>query len=191
MKKIYVALLLGWALATQAVAQVSTTPPDFPVRTMADWEEHEALVVAWRSYPAILTEIVRAAVSECKVIVICPNQDSLTSAQNRLTGNGISLANVEMLVTPVNSVWMRDYGHNCVYANGVDSLVLVDWIYNRNRPADDNLPVTLGQHLGLPVFRTRGTVRSGQHRRQFYVRRHGDGLRQRVGFSQQQPNCRR
>jgi agmatine deiminase len=135
-------------------AQQFTTPPTTPVRTMAEWEELDALVIQWVSYPAILTQIVRAASDECRVIVCCPNQDTMTSVQNRLIANNINMDRVEFLVSPANTVWIRDYGPQCVYANGVDSLLLVDWIYNRNRPADNSNPIVLGQHEGLPVYST-------------------------------------
>ena len=38
-----------------------TTPPDFTPRTMAEWEEIQALTIAWTSYPSILKQIVAAA----------------------------------------------------------------------------------------------------------------------------------
>ncbi|HMG13792.1 MAG TPA: hypothetical protein VK590_00025, partial [Saprospiraceae bacterium] len=33
-----------------------TTPPGLVPRTMAEWEESQAVVVAWISYPAVLAE---------------------------------------------------------------------------------------------------------------------------------------
>ena len=41
-----------------------------------------------------------------------------------------------------NNIWMRDYGQNTVYKNDVEDRLLVDWIYNRNRPYDDLVPST-------------------------------------------------
>jgi agmatine deiminase len=147
-------LIISLLSAFTAHAQVFTTPPATPPRTMAEWEELDALVINWLAYPAILTEIVKAATPECRVIVCVRSQDSLTSAQNRLIANGVDMTQVDFFTTPSNTVWIRDYGPQCVYANGVDSLMFVDWIYNRNRPADNNLPVVLAQREGLPVYRT-------------------------------------
>ena len=45
-------------------------PPPLPVRTMAEWEEIQALLITWTSFKPILTEIVRHSVNECKVIIV-------------------------------------------------------------------------------------------------------------------------
>lgn len=132
------------------------TPPSLPVRTMAEWEELQALVITWRSRPVILTEIVRAAREECRVVVCCHNQDSIASAQNWLTNAGVDISsNVEFLLVPNNSIWVRDYGPNCVYANDVDSLYFIDWIYNRpSRPLDNTLPEKVADYFDVPIYTT-------------------------------------
>lgn len=133
-----------------------TDPPDVPVRHMGEWEELQALLITWRSYPVILTEIVRAAREECRVIICCNTQSTVVSAQNALTAAGVDISsNVEFVVVPNDSIWIRDYGPNCVYANDVDSLYLVDWIYNRpSRRKDDTLARTIAPYLGLPLYET-------------------------------------
>lgn len=133
-----------------------TTPPAFPVRHMGEWEELQALLITWRSYPAILTEIVRAARLQCRVIICCSSQSTVVSAQNTLVAAGVDISsNVEFVVVPNDSIWVRDYGPNCVYANDVDSLYLVDWIYNRpTRKKDDTLARTIAPYLNLPLFET-------------------------------------
>ena len=101
---------------------------------MAEWEEIQALTIAWEGFTPILTEIVRNSVDECKVIIACDDQDEVESY---LQMNGVETANVEYLEVPTNSIWMRDYGQNTIYKDDVDSLYLVDWIYNRPREDDD------------------------------------------------------
>jgi len=149
-----------WQLPFEQIAppsaNVITAPPALPVRTMAEWEELQALVITWRSQPAILTEIVRAARKECNVIICCNDQSTVNSATNALTNAGVDLSsNVEIIVIPNNSIWVRDYGPNCVYANDVDSLYIIDWIYNRpSRPLDNTLPEKIAQHLNVPIYGT-------------------------------------
>ncbi len=131
------------------------TPPPVPVRTMAEWEELQALTIAWNGQSTILSEIVRAARLECNVIICCENQSMINSAKTTLTSKGVDFSsNVTFLIAPNNSIWMRDYGPNSVYANNVDSLYLIDWIYNRPRPKDDAIPQQIGDYLGVPVFST-------------------------------------
>lgn len=131
------------------------TPPPVPVRYMAEWEELQALVVTWRSFPEILTEIVRHAQEEVTVIIVCNNNNVKTQAEDMLTSNGVPLDNVEFLIEPNNSVWVRDYGQNPVYANDVEDLYFVDWVYNRiTRPEDDAVPNAVGELLDVPVYTT-------------------------------------
>lgn len=130
-------------------------PPPEPVRHMAEWEELQALVITWRSFPEILREIVRHAKEEVKVIIVCRNSSVQTNAENELTNNGITLDNIEFVIADNNSVWVRDYGQNPVYANDVEDLYFIDWVYNRiTRPEDDAVPDAIGDHLGVPVYAT-------------------------------------
>lgn len=130
-----------------------TDPPPQPVRAMAEWEEMQAMVITWRSYKPILAQIVQAVKDEVRVVIINSN---LAACQSELTGYGVDwqTGNVEFLQAPSNSIWIRDYGANPVYLNGVDSLALVDWIYNRPRPLDDIVPDAVGNYFGLPVYST-------------------------------------
>ena len=132
-------------------SDVITTPPSFNVRTMAEWEEIQALTIAWEGFEPILTEIVRNAVDQCTVIIAC---DDPSEVQSYLTNNGVDTDNVDYLDVNTNSIWMRDYGQNTIYRDDVDSLYLVDWIYNRPRPDDDAYPEMLADYLNLDIYQT-------------------------------------
>ncbi|MFN0173031.1 MAG: agmatine deiminase family protein [Saprospiraceae bacterium] len=133
-----------------------TTPPSSPVRTMAEWEELQALIITWSGQTTILTEIVRAARQECMVVICCENQTVVSQAKTKLTSSGVDFSsNVTFLIAPNNSIWVRDYGPNCVYANDVDSLYFVDWIYNRlARPKDDTIATTIAPFFNVPLYST-------------------------------------
>jgi len=136
-----------------AQAPGTTTPPNGPLRTMAEWEEIQALVITWTSYQPILRQIVANAQTQCKVIIHCSDSNAVRT--NLLNNNVPIGTNVKFLQVPFNSVWIRDYAANSVYFNDVDSLYLVDWVYNRpNRPLDDNIPRFYAEHLNLPLFQT-------------------------------------
>jgi agmatine deiminase len=129
-------------------------PPAFPVRTMAEWEEIQSLCITWASFESILKQIVVAAKSECEVIIICESQqDVIAYLQSSLGGGPIdNLDNITFIEGNFNSIWMRDYGAETMYMNDVDSLFLMDWIYNRPRPADDQVPDLIGQTKNITVF---------------------------------------
>ena len=129
-----------------------TPPPTTPVRAAAEWEEVEYLVVTWNpNFKGILRQIVAAGVNECKVVITTQNQ---TSVSNYLTAGGVDLTNVIFMNTPWNSIWIRDYAGNTIYANDVGERALTDWIYNRPRPDDDVIPSAHASLLGLPIYIT-------------------------------------
>ncbi|MEP6646713.1 MAG: agmatine deiminase family protein [Saprospiraceae bacterium] len=125
------------------------SPPPLKVRTMAEWEQIQAVTISWTGQPTILKEIVRNAVKECKVLII--TTDSL-SVSSQLTSAGISLDSVRFINTPFNTIWVCDYGGWTVYGNDVDSLWQIDWIYNRPRPEDDATPEAVADYLHIPLY---------------------------------------
>lgn len=129
----------------------NTMPPQGKLRTPGEWEEIDYLTITWKGYKKILSQIVKHTQKEVPVIIHC--NDS-TTVKTELNNHGVTPANVVYIEVPSNSVWIRDYGAQTVYKNNVDSLLLVDWIYNRPRPDDDVMPVQTASHLGLPLYST-------------------------------------
>ncbi|QOJ28159.1 MAG: agmatine deiminase family protein [Ignavibacteriales bacterium] len=128
-----------------------TQPPAVPVRTMAEWEELQGIIITWTSQTTILRQIVDYAQDEGKVYIVCSDSNSVKSS---LTSGGVPLTNVEFLIASFNSIWVRDYGPWAVYTNDADSLYLVDWIYNRPRPLDDRVPETFASRYNIPLYQT-------------------------------------
>lgn len=128
-----------------------STPPAFTnLRTAAEWEEVQALVVTWTgSYNTIHRKIIDAAQLECEVIIMCTDSNVVKS---NLASNGVPDINLSFIEIGYNSVWIRDYGANSVYVNDVDSLILVDWMYNRPRPLDDVIPDAYAAYLGIDIY---------------------------------------
>ncbi len=138
---------------------IETPPPFGNLRNMAEWEEIQALTITWRSYPTILKQIVRASQPETNVVIFSQNAGDV---ENYLMGNAAggpleSMDGINIVDAPSNSIWIRDYGANTVYGNRVDTLFLVDWIYNRPRPADDVIPDALADFMGVNLYATTAT----------------------------------
>ncbi len=126
--------------------------PALPVRTAAEWEEVEYLVLGCPSGMSnIQLQIVQAAIQECKVLIATQNS---TSIQNYLIANQVDMTNIEFISAPTNSIWIRDYAGNTVYTEDVGERALVDWIYNRPRPLDDVLPTAHANYLDIPIYVT-------------------------------------
>jgi agmatine/peptidylarginine deiminase len=130
---------------------LNPNPPPGPVRTMAEWEQLQAIQITWTSQLVILRQIVDYAQEECLVYIVCTDSNSVKSY---LTSNNIPLHNLKYLQTSFNSIWCRDYGPWTVYSGTVDTLRIIDWIYNRPRPLDDVIPVFISNYMGVPIHRT-------------------------------------
>lgn len=131
---------------------ITTPPPYSNIRTAAEWEEVQALVITWTGqYNTIHKQIIDAAQEECTVIIHCADSNGVKSYLNN---QGVPDVNIDYLEVPFNSVWIRDYGANTCYANMVEDVFLTDWIYNRPRPSDDAMPDEYGAHLGIDVYST-------------------------------------
>ena len=129
-----------------------TDPPTEPVRTMAEWEEIDYLVITWEpNFQNILRQIVAAAVEECKVLITTQNQSAVSSY---LSAAGIDMSQVNFMNENWDSIWIRDYAGNTVYSNNIGELALTDWIYNRPRPNDDIMPSAHASALNLPIYIT-------------------------------------
>ena len=143
-------------LKNNSSATIYTTPPPEEVRTMAEWEEIQALTITWSTgyniqEESILSQIVANAVQECQVIIICQEESEV---QSYLLNQGISTDNVNFIKTDFNNIWIRDYGQNTVYKNDVGEAILVDWIYNRNRPYDDLVPEKVAEYFNMNMHNT-------------------------------------
>ncbi|MFA5619807.1 MAG: agmatine deiminase family protein [Weeksellaceae bacterium] len=126
--------------------------PELPVRTAAEWEEVEYVVLGCPAMPtAIQVQIIEAAIQECNVLIATTN---VSGVQNFLIAQGIDMTRIEFINAPVNSIWIRDYAGNTVYTNDVGERALVDWIYNRPRPYDDVLPTAHADYLDIPIYIT-------------------------------------
>ena len=123
-------------------------PPPTRLRTMAEWEEFQSVMITWTSYTSILAQIVRYVQQECKVIIVCTDSNSV---KTQLTSYGVPLVNLSYMHKPYNSIWCRDYGPWCVYTNDVDTMRIIDWVYNRPRPADDTLPAPIARFFNVPL----------------------------------------
>jgi agmatine/peptidylarginine deiminase len=129
--------------------EITNPPVASEIRTPGQWEEVQAVCITWTGFPSIHRQLVAAIQQECEVWIVCSDSNAVKS---NITSNGGSLTNTKYIQKGFNSIWMRDYGPNSVYLEGVDSLVFVDWIYNRPRPLDNVLPIEIGDLMNIPVY---------------------------------------
>ena len=131
---------------------LSVLPPSSPVRTIGEWEELQGFMITWAQFNPMLKEIVRAAKQETRVYIVCSNAQTVINYLN--LAPAVDTVNVSFVIAPFNSVWCRDYGPWSAYTNDVDTLITIDWIYNRPRPLDDVTPAVISNVLGTPFYET-------------------------------------
>ncbi|MBZ0198461.1 MAG: agmatine deiminase family protein [Ignavibacteriaceae bacterium] len=124
-------------------------PPNKPVRTMAEWEQFEGIMITWTSYTSILRQIVDYAQDEGLVYIVCSDSNTV---KNYLTSGNVPLYNLRFIIAQFNSIWIRDYGPWCVYSNNADSMYIIDWTYNRPRPLDDLIPGVFANRQNIPLY---------------------------------------
>ena len=151
-----------------------TEPPSEPVRTMAEWEELQGIMITWTSQYTILRQIVDYAQEECLVYIVCSDSNSV---KNYLTAYNIPLYNLKFMEAPYNSIWIRDYGPWTAYSENTDTLNIIDWIYNRPRPYDDQIPAVFANYINAPYYAATSPpydlIHSGGN---FFVDGHGTGF---------------
>jgi len=140
-----------WQSYKYPVNPLFSDPPSTPVRGMAEWEELQGVIITWRSFYTILKEVVDYAQEEGIVYIICSDSNSV---KDYLLNGGVPLHNLKYLITPSNSIWVRDYGPWTAYSNSADTLNIIDWIYNRPRPLDDVIPVFFANYINAPIYQT-------------------------------------
>ncbi|MDW8479064.1 MAG: agmatine deiminase family protein [Xanthomonadales bacterium] len=138
-------------------------PPGGRVRSPAEYEENEGILIRWGALNAVLTELV-VAVSQhsrqSRVWIVVADAAQEASARSSLVAAGADPARLLFLHAPSNSIWIRDYGPRFI---GVDGRrAIVDHVYNRPRPLDDADPPGGGGGLRRAALR----VAAGARRRQ-------------------------
>ena len=137
-------------------------PPPGTLWTPSEYESLEGVLIRWGSYNSLLTEFVvgitAASANLCtgsgtpyacctgsgtgtcdiastKVFVSVDNSSVEASAYSTLQGAGADMSQVEFIICPTDTVWIRDYGPRFIVED--ESRAIIDHTYNRPRPYDD------------------------------------------------------
>ncbi|MDD5092497.1 MAG: agmatine deiminase family protein, partial [Candidatus Wallbacteria bacterium] len=114
----------------------------------AEFDPAAAMIIAWEGYSTLQKQFVKFVAETDKVLVACDGTSTINSAKSTLTGYGVNMANVEFLSTPLDSVWIRDYGPWWTYTQSGNREV-IDLDYNRPRPNDDKFPENFAKARNL------------------------------------------
>jgi len=132
--------------------RAATPAPGGPLHCVAEYEPMEGILVNWRDFTSIHTPMVKEITTTANTLayIVVSSASSQTSATTTLTNAGADMSKVRFLITPSNSVWIRDYGPRYCYEG--QCRVIVDHEYNRPRPADNVIPQTFATYKKNPYY---------------------------------------
>ena len=117
------------------------------VRFPAEFEPMQAVTIR---YPlGIPVNLVKQLSETTKVYCLVSTQQQ-NSAKNTFQNAGCNMDNIVYYTMPTDSYWVRDYAPWYIF-NDLEPAI-VDNVYNRPRQNDDNVPIVMGQRLGLTVY---------------------------------------
>jgi agmatine deiminase len=129
-----------------------TAPPTNTVRTPGEWENKQALLLAWTgNFADVVAGIIRSAKVTTDVTVAYDSNQSLNDFKYQMQSRGVSINGVTTIQLPVQTLWMRDYGPMTVEQNG--KMGFVDVRYYPGRLYDDAFPALLAQKWDINNFR--------------------------------------
>ncbi len=151
------------------IYHTATAAPPAPVRRCAQWEPATGALIRYNYGFGLPVDMIREYAEDLTVHILCVSSQQ-TTCYNTLNTNGVDMANVVFLDISTNSMWTRDYGPQGVFADGTWSIV--DHMYNRPRPLDDQVNWELGTEWSCSVYGT-GVVHTGGN---FLYDGHGMGF---------------
>ncbi len=119
--------------------------PTGPVHCTAEYEPTEGILLTWKSFTSIITQMARWITTDgnADVYIAVDSASQQTSATTALQNGGVNMSRVRFVLRTTNTVWIRDYGPRYIYEG--DCRAIVDHMYNRPRPLDDSYPTGFSQ----------------------------------------------
>lgn len=130
---------------------LATDPPVGPVTNFAEFDQVQSVLIRYQF--GISYQLIAAMSQKCGVTTIVASSAEQNTVTNQYQNQGVNLANCTFIIAPTNSYWTRDYGPWFVF-DGNDDIGIVDFEYNRPRPADNAIPLKVSQYLGVNYYKT-------------------------------------
>ena len=126
---------------------VETDPPTGEPRFVAEFEPMQGVMIR---YPlGIPTSLVAQLSNNCMVYCIV-SSGYQNQAQSSFQGAGVNMDNVTFVNAQTDSYWVRDYGPWYIFEDRQPAIV--DNIYNRPRPNDDNISGVFANFWSIPMY---------------------------------------
>ena len=132
---------------TRGVNFVETDPPTGEPRFVAEFEPMQGVMIR---YPlGIPTSLVAQLSNNCMVYCIVSTSQQ-SQAQSSFQNAGVNMANVTFVNAQSDTYWVRDYGPWYIFEDRHPAIV--DNVYNRPRPNDDNMSGVFANYWNIPMY---------------------------------------
>jgi len=138
------------------VAATSLTgAPEGPLRTAAEFEPVQAIMMSYRG-PGAWKDVLDAmaaqitTVGDAEVWVMAASQAIVNEINQYMGAAGADLSRVRTFLVSTDSIWIRDYAPMWTYLG--DVRVMIDHTYNRPRPLDNLLATNFQSFRPQPKY---------------------------------------
>ncbi len=123
--------------------------PSIPVepRYIAEWEPMQGVLIR---YPLGIPYSLISALSEETIVYTIVSNNNLNTAMNNYQNNDVNMDNCEFIIASSDTYWTRDYGPWSMAT--ADAIGVVDFDYNRPRPADNQIPSVISNYFSIPYY---------------------------------------
>ena len=126
---------------------VETDPPAGEPRFVAEFEPMQGVMIR---YPlGIPTSLVVQLANNCHVYCVVSTSYQ-SQAQSNFQNAGVNMDSVTFVNAPTDSYWIRDYGPWYIFEDRHPAIV--DNVYNRPRPYDDEIPGVFANFWNIPMY---------------------------------------
>ncbi len=126
-----------------------TDSPFGDVRNIAEFEPMEGVLVR---YPfGIPLTLIKSLADKDTVITIVSNESEKDQVIHQYESNSIDLSSCKFIIANSDSYWTRDYGPLFI-VDGNDEVGVVNFVYNRPRYNDDEIPMHFADYEGLDWY---------------------------------------
>ncbi len=127
----------------------ATDPPVGPVRPVAEFEPTSHVMVR---YPlGIPVALVAHLSNATEVICLVSSTSQQNSATTSFSSGGVNMDKVTFMRVSTDSYWTRDYAPWFII-DGNDEFAVMDFVYNRPRPLDNQIPQYFANQEDYPYY---------------------------------------
>ena len=126
---------------------VETDPPTGEPRFVAEFEPMQGVMIR---YPLGIPESLVVQLSNNCMVYCIVSSSYQSQAQSTFQNAGVNMSNVTFVNAQSDSYWVRDYGPWYIFEDR--NPAIVDNIYNRPRPNDDNMSQVFANFWQIPMY---------------------------------------